>query len=373
MQKFNCIGCHIIDLPEIAAVKLDEMEVLKLGDEDHPQAFELLMKLKPPRKAVTKQMHVLKTPNGTETLPVMTFKGLPTSRPKPDDEPEEREYGYDLWETLDLNEKIYWAPYRIIVPEPQLVSEKPARGGAFAGWLVADIKRLNKEDNAWQMSPPPLYLEGLKVQTPWLYSFLKNPAKIRHTTVLRMPRFNMSDAEAQALANYFAAYDGTPYPYQNIPQRQPAYLDAVNTKYHEKHPQRPGDYLQESWRVLNAPICNKCHSVGGNEYKGTDPKKDIRGPNLDQVSDRLRPDWVMLWLYKPSWITPYTAMPPVFSRDKKQFEPLMDGDPGDQVISARDALMNYAKLLEREGKLSVAAAPDVKGPDKAASTKEGAK
>ena len=81
----------------------------------------------------------------------------------------------------------------------------------------------------------------------------------------------------------------------------------------------------------------------------------------------------MLWLYKPSWITPYTAMPPVFSRDKKQFEPLMDGDPGDQVISARDALMNYSKLLEREGKLSVAAAPDVKGLDKAASTKEGVK
>ena len=288
------------------------------------------------------------------------------------EDPDEREYGYDLWETLDLDGKIYWAPYRFTVPEPQLVSEKPARGGAFAEWLVEDIKRINKEANAWQMSPPPLYLEGLKVQTPWLYSFLKNPGRVRHTTVLRMPRFNMTDTEAQALANYFAAYDGTPYPYQNIRQRQPDYLSDANTKYHEKHPQRSGDYLQESWRVLNAPICNKCHSVGGNEYKkGSDPK-EIRGPNLDQVADRLRPDWVMLWLYKPGWITPYTSMPPVFSKDKKQLEPLMDGDPGDQVISARDALMNYTKLLERDGKLPIAAALDVNAA-KEASTKEGAK
>ena len=371
LQKFNCTGCHIIDLPEISyATKLEEILASEMGVEDHPEGFELLMKLKPPRKALTGKTHVVKKTDSTETLPVVMFKGLSSSRPKPDDDPEEREYGYDLWETIDIGGKLQWAPQRVIVPEAQLVSEKPARGGSFAEWLVGDIKTGDAEANAWQMSPPPLYQEGIKVQTPWLYSFLKNPKQLRHVTVLRMPKFNMTDAEAQALANYFAAYDGVSYPYQNVPQRNPEYLSAANERYHERHPQRPGDYLQESWRVLNAPICIKCHSVAGQEYKGSDPKKDIRGPNLEVVADRLRPDWLMLWLHKPAWITPYTSMPPVFRKDQKQFPPLMDTDPLDQVVGVRDALLNYMRLLEKEGKLPLAAAPT---PADAAPAKGGSK
>ena len=371
LQKFNCTGCHVIDLPEISyATKPDELLASEMGVEDHPEGFELLMKLKPPRKALTGKSHVVKKADSTETLPIVMFKGLPSSRPKPDDDPEEREYGYDLWETIDVGGKLQWAPQRIIVPEAQLVSEKPARGGAFAEWLVGDIKRFDGEANAWQMSPPPLYQEGIKVQTPWLYSFLKNPPQLRHVTVLRMPKFNMTDAEAQALANYFAAYEGASFPYQNVPQRNATYLSDANAQYHERHPNRPGDYLQESWRVLNAPICIKCHSVAGQEYKGADPKKDIRGPNLEHVADRLRPDWLMLWLHKPAWITPYTSMPPVFRKDQKQFPPLMDTNPLDQVVGVRDALMNYVRLLEKEGKLPLAAAP---APTDATPAKGGAK
>lgn len=373
LQKFNCTGCHIIDLPEISyATKLEEVAASELGVEDHPEGFELLMKLKPPRKALTGKSHAVKKSDGTETLPVVMFKGLPSSRPKPEDEPEEREYGYDLWETIDVGGKVQWAPARIIVPEPQLVSEKPARGGAFAEWLVGDIKRRDADSNAWQMSPPALYQEGIKVQTPWLYSFLKNPQQLRHATVLRMPKFNMTDAEAQTLANYFAAYDGVPYPYQNVPQRNPDYLSAANAAFQKNHPDRAktGDYLLESWRVLNAPICMKCHSVAGHEYKKTADPKDIRGPNLEHVADRLRPDWLMLWLHKPMWITPYTSMPPVFRKDQKQFRPLMDTDPLDQVVGVRDALMNYVRLLEKEGKLPLVAAP---APTDAAPAKDGAK
>lgn len=373
LQKFNCTGCHIIDLPEISyATDPAGITESKLGVEDHPEGFDLLMKLKPPRKALTGKTHVVKKDDSTETLPVVMFKGLSVKRPAPDDEPDEREYYYDLWETIDVGGKLQWAPERIFFPEAQLVSEKPARGGAFAEWLVGDIKRRDADSNAWQMSPPALYQEGIKVQTPWLYSFLKNPAQLRHATVLRMPKFNMTDAEAQTLANYFAAYDGVPYPYQNVPQRNPDYLAAANAEFEKNHPKRAeeGDYLKESWRVLNAPICVKCHSVAGHEYKKSADPKDIRGPNLEYVADRLRPDWVMLWLYKPLWITPYTSMPPVFRKDQKQFPPLMDANPLDQVVGVRDALMNYTRLLEKEGKLPLAAAP---APVDAAPAKSDAK
>ena len=204
------------------------------------------------------------------------------------------------------------------------------------------------------MSPPPLYKEGTKVQTPWLFNVLKNPGKIRHTTVLRMPRFNMSDDEAQSLANYFAAVDGMPYPYQLIAEREPAYLRQQDADFHATFPAKTDDYLSESWKMLNVQLCIKCHSVGGNQVKVTDPAKDIRGPNLDLAADRLRPDWTLLWLYKPNWITPYTSMPvplPPQGAGAQPRYPELFGDNGlKQTISLRDALMNYHKLLEREGK-----------------------
>ena len=106
---------------------------------------------------------------------------------------------------------------------------------------LVETKRAKEVNLAWQMSPPPLYKEGTKVQTPWLFNFLKNPGKIRHTPVLRMPRFNMSDDEAQSLANYFAAVDHAPYPYQLIAEREPGYLrNARNAEFHQAFPDEEG-------------------------------------------------------------------------------------------------------------------------------------
>ena len=157
-----------------------------------------------------------------------------------------------------------------------------------------------------------------------------------------MPQFNMSDAEAMALANYFAAVDGAEYPYQNVPQRDADYLASKEAA----HPK----YLADGWQTFKA--CVQCHSVGGLEYQVSDPKKDIRGPNLVNVADRLRPEWTTLWLYKPAWITPYTSMPAVFDRASKKFEDSFGGVGNEQVIAVRDALMNYHRLTETQPKLA---------------------
>ena len=55
-------------------------------------------------------------------------------------------------------------------------------------------------------SGQPLIGEGAKVQTDWLHDFLLNPYPIRPAVFLRMPKFNMSSAEATALVDYFAAH-----------------------------------------------------------------------------------------------------------------------------------------------------------------------
>jgi hypothetical protein len=95
--------------------------------------------------------------------------------------------------------------------------------------------------------------------------------------------------------------------------------------------------------------------VGGREFVAGDPTKVTRGPNLDGAYARLRPDWTQLWIMNPKWITPYTKMPSNFTRDKQVFPELLGGDGRQQAIAARDALMNYLRMLEREGKVTAAA------------------
>jgi hypothetical protein len=334
-------------------VDLKSLTSTQLTPADHPQALDLLLKLRPEQNGETGKTVEAVVEDEKKTYSVVRFHGLPYARPDPLDDPEFREHAFDLWEPLKVGEARLLPGSRIVVPEPLLVSEKPARGGKFAEFLVDSLKKSTTGGNpflAWQKVPPPLYQEGLKVQTPWLYQFLLEPGRIRHESVLRMPKFNMSPAEAQTLANYFAAVAGAPFPYQKIPERDPEYLAEKNQQLATELDGGREQYLSVAWKTLNAPLCIKCHSVGGRQFKAVDPKKDIRGPNLDNVSRRLRPDWAMLWLYRPNWILPYTSMPSNFPRSQTQFPDLFGGNSNDQVIGVRDALMNYDRLMEHLGK-----------------------
>jgi hypothetical protein len=164
-----------------------------------------------------------------------------------------------------------------------------------------------------------------------------------------MPRFNMSDEEAQSLANYFAAVDGAPFPYQRIPQQEPPYLAEREADFHAMFGEENTTYLHESWLTLNAPLCIKCHSLGGREYKVSDPKTDVHAPNLDRVAQRLRPDYLNLWLRKPKAFLPYTSMPTNFPRNQQQFPELFDTNQHWQNQGVADALLNYYNLMEQYG------------------------
>jgi len=372
LDRYNCVGCHMLEMPEIHyAIEPSEITASTLQAGDYPVARDLLLKLKPPRKALNGDKQKVTLQGAEKTLPVMRFHGLIMNRPDPTDPPEDQEYAYDLWETLDVDGKTVFPASRLLVKKPRLAPGStpqdgysiPGRGGDFAQWLVeklSTVRDLNRQ-LAWQMAPPPLYKEGIKVQTPWLYQFLREPYRLRQTTVLRMPRFNMSAEEAQTLANYFAAVDGEPFPYQKIPERDPDYLAAQTAQYEKYLAPQKADYLTEGWHVFNGAACINCHSLAGREVKVGDPKKDIRGPNLEYVSDRLRPDWLMLWLYSPRWITPYTSMPQVFPKNQAaagELAKYFGAENAAQVIATRDALVNYHRLMEAGAlKKSVAEAP----------------
>lgn len=368
LAKYNCTGCHMVELPEITGLP-EDLTPYELGPSDFQQAFDLLVKLRKPRDARTN----LKLPNGDAAI---RFHAMLVQPADPSDDPEDQSSFYDLWEPIALDSpvgpdgkdipaaqrKLMLPPNRIEMKVKKLVSATHGRGGAFAEWLVDASMKGNSGVNversvAREMAPPTLFEEGIKAQTPWLYSFLKNPDRLRYTTVLRMPQFNMSNDEAEKLANYFSAVDGTPYPYQEVRERDPDYLA-------DKEHDHPG-YLHDGWQVITMPpptgFCAGCHSVGGREFAGGDPSKVTRGPNLDRVSSRLRPDWLRLWLYNPKLITPYTRMPQNFTRDKQVFPQLFGGNGEEQAGAASDALMNYLRLLEKEGKATAAAPADAAG------------
>lgn len=379
LAKYNCTGCHMVEMPEITfGLDLDDdnhLSATELRAADHESAVDLLLQLKPPRQALTGKSALFTIDGEEATLSLATIHGLLMVKPDPEEEdPEFIESGFDVFETLDFGDgdaaKRVLPSARLTIPQSRMVDYKAGRGGDFAEWLVDHLVENKTDGNrqlAWQASPPPLYQEGIKVQTPWLYQFLLEPEVLRYTTVLRMPKFNISPKEARTLANYFAAVDGTEFPYQ-VPEHTDAdYLASQHsTLVEEGLLTADASYLDEGWRTLNGPLCIKCHSVGGRKFKVSDPAKDIQGPNLNRVHNRLRPDWVRLWLYKPTWITPYTSMPVNFPHNNRtQFPDLFGGDPGVQIEATVDALFNYTQQMEDVGPVTYeppanegAAAPD---------------
>lgn len=316
---------------------------------DLPETVPLALKLKPP---VSRGTPITSSAGRGE----IELHGLVYAAPDPEEtDPELREYAFEMWQNMEIGGRYKLADVnsRYIIAESAIKQHVAGRGGTFTEWLAP---RLRDEltggdaDRARQAAVPPLYKEGVKVQTPWLYRFLKSPDQLRYTTVLRMPRFNMSDAEAQTLANYFAAVDGVPFPYQRIPQQEPGYLAQRQSEFDAAFAENV-PYLQESWQALNEPtLCIKCHSVGGRTYRVSDPAKDVHAPNLDRVQQRIRPDYLRLWIYKPKAFLSYTGMPQNFTRLQRILPDAFAGDPKWQTNGVADALLNYYNLMEQYGK-----------------------
>jgi len=187
--------------------------------------------------------------------------------------------------------------------------------------------------------PPRLTSEGARVNPDWLLKFLKDPSQatpqeraslaqavsghattptddndwsasvglhdqpgvnrngVRRYLKARMPTFNFSPNELQALVNFFMGGSAQAQPF--IPER----LDPLTTDE------------QGMARALfssNAAPCLKCHMTG-------DAAHDVRAtaPNFLLAPERLKPAWTRRWLLDPQLISPGTSMPSeLFKRDQ---------------------------------------------------------
>jgi len=134
---------------------------------------------------------------------------------------------------------------------------------------------------------PELTKEAKKSRPEWLFNFLKRPYKIRPVPVLkaRMPNFNLSDKEVNAIIEYLAYVSGDYYPY-NLATKREIYLDDIRT----------GEKL-----YLEIFACSGCHIVNG--------RGGQIGPEHTDLASRLKREWVKQWLENPQAIKPDVRMP----------------------------------------------------------------
>jgi len=237
-----------------------------------------------------------------------------------------------------------------VVTELERKSNPNASGAEAYGWL-----------------PPPLINEGNKVQTAWLHDFLLDPYPIRPAVFLRMPRFNMSSAEATALANYFAAVDSAEFPYAYAANRDQSRLAELETAYTKAAGSAAGagssqvsksntpvgmQRLDDAMKiVVNGNFCVKCHLVGDYSPPGSNRAK---APQLADVYRRMRPEFVRDWIANPKMILPYTAMPVniPYQEPPAVLAELYHGTNVEQIQALTDLLMNYDQYARQNTKIA---------------------
>lgn len=350
VEKFNCTGCHTLQQERWKLAYAPDAFAAQNPPEDykflepHFTAQQLKVATTPDVRGLLRAT-VVGTPVVDEEGKSQRIDegGVPIEA---DDTETPGFVPVQLWEPVLLGGIPRIPGVRnILVPEGAIEKHYPPVGGTLARLafpvVVAEEKKVNPQVNAgeaWGWLPPPLVGEGKKVQSNWLYEFLLDPHMIRPAAMLRMPKFNMSPADATKLVNYFAAVDGADYPYNFDPRTREAHLAEANSS----NAHRLDDALKI---VTDNSFCVKCHLVGDFNPKGSDRPK---GPQLANVNRRLRPDYVLDWVANPKRILPYTGMPVNIPFDKPVNQSLYKGDSVEQLNAVIDLLMNFNRYFENQ-------------------------
>ncbi|MDG2168349.1 MAG: Gfo/Idh/MocA family oxidoreductase, partial [Opitutales bacterium] len=102
LKKYNCVGCHVIDMPEMEFAVSDVSQFLpsEPDEKGHAEGLEALFRIRPPVQAYFGKSHsVVVDDEDPEILPVVRVRGLSTVRPDPDDpDDEEQMHALLAWE-----------------------------------------------------------------------------------------------------------------------------------------------------------------------------------------------------------------------------------------------------------------------------------
>ncbi len=267
MEKYNCAGCHQLragvyefrmDDPKFRDVILDELNRKnEPKPEDHVFEDSNAWRGRPspiPGRLVVKGVDTATlTSRGTKVLSLRLTEALRYT--------DAQGVARDVPATTNVRLPLDALVRSGAASEPFGGDVLAIMGGHLRKVRSVDIK---SADEARNYSPPPLLREGEKVQPGWLYRFLLDPEALRPLTVLRMPRFNMSEEEARVLADAFAAVDrienpamGLTEPFLAVPQREREFWRKRNADYvaglsKEQLGQRRKEFQDAWWRAQEA-------------------------------------------------------------------------------------------------------------------------
>ena len=157
------------------------------------------------------------------------------------------------------------------------------------GGQIADVI------GALEYSPPNLNTQGSKTNSEWLFNFFNHPITIRPNLQVRMPSFNFTDLQWNAIIKAFQHIDN-----RNLLLESDFNFDHSSQKY------------KSGKKLHSFGACNNCHFYGEN-FPIQGPQ--TWAPNLALTKERLRPEWVVQWLDNPALIMPGTKMPAPYIPD----------------------------------------------------------
>ncbi|MCO4792970.1 MAG: c-type cytochrome [Bacteriovoracaceae bacterium] len=161
--------------------------------------------------------------------------------------------------------------------------------------------------------PPRLNGQGHRVQADWFYHFLSNVYPIRPWLKVRMPSFNLSNKEKNAIVAGFQAKSDLH-----------TFEDLGSQVVWE-----PGE-RSAAVKLFKSLDCTSCHSGGFTSDEAS-------APNLHYAKRRLRPSWIKKWLEDPQAILEGTVMPSFWEDGESADPDILGGDPKKQI----DALTKY--------------------------------
>ncbi|MCE9525888.1 MAG: hypothetical protein K8R36_07520, partial [Planctomycetales bacterium] len=397
LEKYNCGGCHLLETEKWKISYSPDAFGKQTTNPTYPY---LLPHYSPAELAAQGKADIRDELHSVVSgMPTNSPDGKPRVIDESDDnelqngesyDPTAVKYALDLYRPTLIGGGAYVTGQNpIMVPNRTIDERYPATGGVLARYLVPRVTQYEKQFNpnasgaeAAGWVPPPLVREGEKVQPNWLHDFLLDPYPIRPAVFLRMPKFNMTSAEAADLVNYFAAHDNAKYPYELTETKQDSKLARKEDEYRMLAPAEGVDDSKRSVRfdhamriVTNNNYCVKCHVVADFAPQGN---ARALAPNLGDVYRRLRPEYTRNWIANPKMILPYTSMPVNIPYDAAAphhggiSQELFRGTAEEQVEGLVDLLMNFDQYAKSNTKVNslvppppaAAATPEPKSEDK---------
>lgn len=206
-----------------------------------------------------------------------------------------------------------------------MIAQRNCRGCHVIEGEGGDIRSTIEDEGYW---PPLLITEGWKTQPDWLHGFLSDPGEVtlRPWLEARMPTFGFDPVQAGALTAYFSKVDQVDYPF----------IDTSIATTNE---------LLSTGRFLFDDMgCALCHPTS--DVLPPDREASELAPNLNLAWERLRPDWVLEWIYDPQTLMPGTRMPQFFRNGQTDYPEYLDGDARTQIRAIRDHI--FVDLGEAE-------------------------